>query len=84
LWWGWKLFRVSREFDAVVTGNERAIQSSRCFNNWLLAEETSHPDLMLFSTCRQARLAQIHETARISGVLITASSRIVVVFASPD
>jgi len=26
LWWGWKLFRASREFDAVVTGNERAIQ----------------------------------------------------------
>jgi O-antigen/teichoic acid export membrane protein/glycosyltransferase involved in cell wall biosynthesis len=42
LGWGWKLFRASRDFDAVVTGNERAIQVFAMLQQVVAREKKPH------------------------------------------
>jgi glycosyltransferase involved in cell wall biosynthesis len=77
LWWGWKLFRVSREFDAVVTGNERAIQVFALLQQLVTRPKKPHILIYAFFDLPQRGLRRFMKRTYFRW-LITASSRIVV------
>jgi glycosyltransferase involved in cell wall biosynthesis len=77
LWWGWKLFRASRDFDAVVTGNERAIQVFAMLQQMARLRKKPHILIYAFFDLPQRGLRRFLKRAYFRW-LITASSRIVV------
>lgn len=75
--WGWKLFRTSRDFDAVVTGNERAIQIFAMLQQIVARPKKPHILIYAFFDLPRRGLWRFFKRSYFRW-LITASTRVVV------